>query len=183
MEVGPRLSFESAVSSNAKSICRASGVDGVTRLEVNLGDTTRHGTRREINLVLTWCRHHATHHRCLGWVGCQPYPLVLGKPARVVLCRSCLWVRGLAEPQLGRCLPLYPHGTEVSVISVAATRLMSATMPPSWAFCAAAWSRNVRMLPETYVWRWYRLFCRAVVVDAPHDLLEILEQRTLATSN
>eukprot|EP00903_Cladosiphon_okamuranus_P019183 g17645.t1 len=35
VEVGPRLSFESAVSSNAKSICRASGVDGVTRLEVS----------------------------------------------------------------------------------------------------------------------------------------------------
>lgn len=34
VEVGPRLSFESAVSSNAKSICRASCVDGVTRLEV-----------------------------------------------------------------------------------------------------------------------------------------------------
>lgn len=36
VEVGPRLSFESAVSSNAKSICRASGVDGVTRLEVRM---------------------------------------------------------------------------------------------------------------------------------------------------
>lgn len=35
VEVGPRLSFESAVSSNAKSICRASGVDGVTRFEVS----------------------------------------------------------------------------------------------------------------------------------------------------
>lgn len=34
VEVGPRLSFESAVSSNAKSICRASGVEGVTRFEV-----------------------------------------------------------------------------------------------------------------------------------------------------
>lgn len=34
VEVGPRLSFESAISSNAKSICRASGIDGVTRLEV-----------------------------------------------------------------------------------------------------------------------------------------------------
>lgn len=34
VEVGPRLSFESAVSSNAKSVCRASGVEGVTRLEV-----------------------------------------------------------------------------------------------------------------------------------------------------
>ncbi|CAM9659939.1 unnamed protein product, partial [Ectocarpus fasciculatus] len=35
VEVGPRLSFESAVSSNAKSVCRASGIDGVTRLEVS----------------------------------------------------------------------------------------------------------------------------------------------------
>ncbi|CAN0169952.1 unnamed protein product, partial [Laminaria digitata] len=35
VEVGPRLSFESAVSSNAKSVCRASCVDGVTRLEVS----------------------------------------------------------------------------------------------------------------------------------------------------
>lgn len=34
VEVGPRLSFESAVSSNVKSMCRASGIDGVTRLEV-----------------------------------------------------------------------------------------------------------------------------------------------------
>ncbi|CAM9733477.1 unnamed protein product, partial [Choristocarpus tenellus] len=34
LEVGPRLSFESAVSSNAKSICRASGLEGVSRLEV-----------------------------------------------------------------------------------------------------------------------------------------------------
>lgn len=37
VEVGPRLSFESAISSNAKSICRASGIDGVTRLEVKGG--------------------------------------------------------------------------------------------------------------------------------------------------
>ncbi|CAM9146490.1 unnamed protein product [Scytosiphon promiscuus] len=35
VEVGPRLSFESAVSSNAKSICRASGIEGVTRLEIS----------------------------------------------------------------------------------------------------------------------------------------------------
>ncbi|CAM9371456.1 unnamed protein product [Pylaiella littoralis] len=35
VEVGPRLSFESAISSNAKSICRASGIDGVTRLEIS----------------------------------------------------------------------------------------------------------------------------------------------------
>ncbi|CAM9462984.1 unnamed protein product [Ascophyllum nodosum] len=51
LEVGPRLSFESAVSSNAKSICRACGLDGITRLEVSrrylvtstrsLGDTER----------------------------------------------------------------------------------------------------------------------------------------------
>ncbi|CAM9966143.1 unnamed protein product, partial [Hapterophycus canaliculatus] len=35
VEVGPRLSFESAVSSNAKSICRASGIESVTRLEIS----------------------------------------------------------------------------------------------------------------------------------------------------
>lgn len=41
VEVGPRLSFESATSSNAKSICRASGIDGVTRLEVRCGGMGR----------------------------------------------------------------------------------------------------------------------------------------------
>lgn len=39
VEVGPRLSFESAVSSNAKSVCRASGLDSVTRLEVRAMQT------------------------------------------------------------------------------------------------------------------------------------------------
>ncbi|CAM9426268.1 unnamed protein product, partial [Phaeothamnion confervicola] len=34
-EVGPRLSFESALSSNAKSICRASGIPQVRRMEVS----------------------------------------------------------------------------------------------------------------------------------------------------
>lgn len=34
VEVGPRLSLESAVSSNAKSICQACGIDSITRFEV-----------------------------------------------------------------------------------------------------------------------------------------------------
>jgi phosphoribosylformylglycinamidine synthase len=35
VEVGPRLSFESAISSNAKSICRASGLSSISRVEVS----------------------------------------------------------------------------------------------------------------------------------------------------
>lgn len=56
VEVGPRLSFESAVSSNAKSICRASGVDGVTRFEVSrrfLVNSARELTAEERSLFLT----------------------------------------------------------------------------------------------------------------------------------
>jgi phosphoribosylformylglycinamidine synthase len=35
VEVGPRLSFETAFSSNAKSICKAAGLPSVVRLELS----------------------------------------------------------------------------------------------------------------------------------------------------
>jgi hypothetical protein len=106
MQVGPRMSFQSAWSTNAVSICRSCGLDAVARLEVSRRFLLRCGARQQLPpeatvnfaaLVRPASVDDIMLQSCLG-AAWQATPWVLYRPGSHIL-----FLKLAARPRHGGC--------------------------------------------------------------------------------